>query len=168
MSSILIIFFAKVLEVSLSTMRMVYVNKGARFYAATIGFVEVLIWLKIASEVLVGINDNPSKMFAYALGFAAGSYVGIKIEEKIGLGYTQLEVITSREMGEALAEEIRKLGKAVTMTDAEGRDGEKVILKTFLKRKTKEIVLSKIKEMRIDGVVTVSEIQKIYGGFGLK
>ena len=162
------IFFAKVIEVTLTTMRMVYVNKGERLYASMIGFVEILIWLKVASNVLIGINDNPAKMFSYALGFAAGSYVGMKIEEKIGLGYTKVEIITTKEVGMILADEIRKLGKAVTISDAEGRDGEKIVLTTFLRRKTKEIVLSKVREMNVEGVVSVSEIQKVYGGFGLK
>ena len=92
----------------------------------------------------------------------------MKIEEKIGLGYTKVEIITTKEVGMILADEIRKLGKAVTISDAEGRDGEKIVLTTFLRRKTKEIVLSKVREMNVDGVVSVSEIQKVYGGFGLK
>lgn len=168
MFSVLLVFLAKVVEVSLSTMRVVYVNKGAKFYAASIGFVEILIWLKVASVVLAEVNEDPAKMFAYALGFSAGSIVGIKIEERIGLGYSRLEIITTLEQGEILADEIRKLGKAVTVTDASGKDGNKVVLNTFLKRKTKEVVLNKIKELNIECVITVSEIQKVYGGFGFK
>lgn len=168
MLAVLVIFFAKVFEVTLTTMRMVYINKGAKVYASLIGFVEVLIWLKIASVVLVGISEHPTKMIAYALGFAAGSYVGMKIEEKIGLGYSRLEIITSIKEGEILADEIRKLGKAVTMTDANGRDGERVILNIFVKRKTKETILKRMEELNINGVTTISEIQKVYGGFGLK
>lgn len=168
MFSILLIFLAKIVEVTLSTLRVVYVNKGEKVIASVIGFVEVMIWLKVASVVIVGINDEPYKMFAYALGFAAGSYVGIKIEEKIGLGHTRLEIITTSEEGKLLAEEIRLLGKAVTLSEAHGKDGNNVVLTTFLKRKTKETVLEKCKEMEISGVITVSEIQKVYGGFGLK
>lgn len=168
MVSVLLIFLAKIVEVTLSTLRVVYVNKGEKVFASAIGFVEVMIWLKVASVVIVGINDEPYKMFAYALGFAAGSYVGIKIEEKIGLGYTRLEIITTLDEGNALAEQIRLLGKAVTLSEAHGKNGNNVVLTTFLKRKTKEIVLEKCKEMEISGVITVSEIQKVYGGFGLK
>ena len=168
MIGVIVIFLAKVLEVSLTTMRMVYVNKGARFYASLIGLVEILIWLQVASDVLIGIKENPAKMFAYAFGFAAGSYVGILIEEKIGLGYTKLEIITTEECGLALAEEIRKLGKAVTISSAEGQAGKKMVLTTILRRKTKEIVLDKMKKLDAEGIVTVSEIQKVYGGFGLK
>lgn len=168
MGGVLIIFLAKVFEVTLTTLRMLYINKGAKIEAALIGFVEVMIWLKIASVVLVGINDDPAKMFSYAIGFAVGSFVGLVIEEKIGMGYSRLEIITNEADGELLAEEIRKLGKAVTLTRSEGKDGDNVILSTFVKRKTKEIVLDKAKEFNVKGVITVSEIQKVYGGFGLK
>lgn len=168
MTGLLLIFFAKVIEVTLTTLRMLFVNKGEKLYASTIGFLEVLVWVKVASIVLVGINENPASMFVYALGFSAGSYVGIKIEERIGLGYSRFEMITAKEDGEALAEEIRKLGKAVTITQGKGKDGDKIILTTFLRRKTREIVINKAKEMETKGVITVSEIQKVYGGFGLK
>lgn len=168
MIGLIFIFIAKIAEVSLTTMRMIYINKGAKVHASVIGFVEVLIWLQVASVVLVGINENPAKMIVYALGFAAGSYVGLMIEDKIGLGYSRLEVITTKQEGEILADKLRELGKAVTITDAKGKDGNKIILSTFVRRKSKGIVLNKIEQLDIKGVVTVSEIQKVYGGFGLK
>lgn len=168
MLGLIAIFLAKIAEVTLTTMRMLYINKGAKIHASVIGFVEVLIWLQVASVVLIGINENPAKMIVYALGFAAGSFVGLLIEDKIGLGYSRLEIITNKEEGEVLASELRKLGKAVTITEAAGKDGEKIILSTFVRRKAKGVVLNKIEQLDIKGVVTVSEIQKVYGGFGLK
>lgn len=168
MAELLFIFFAKVIEVTLTTLRMLFVNRGAKGYASTIGFVEILVWVTVASFVLDGIHENPARMIVYALGFSVGSFIGIKIEERIGLGYSKLEIITNQEDGEALAEEIRKFGKAVTITQGEGRDGDRIILTTFLRRKNKEIVINKAKEMDAKGVITVSEIQKAYGGFGLK
>lgn len=168
MLGLIIIFIAKAVEVSLTTLRMLYLNKGAKIQASAIGFIEVLIWIKVAAVVLEGINDNPAQMFIYALGFAAGSYVGMIIEDRIGLGYSSLEIVTDIESGDLLAGEIRNLGKAVTEIDAKGRDGKKVILSIYVRRKSKDKVLSLIRELNVNGVVTVSEIQKAYGGFGLK
>ena len=168
MGELLFIFTAKVVEVTLMTLRMLYLGKGAKLQATTIGFIEVLIWIKVASVVLVGLEDNPAKMVIYALGFAAGSYVGMVIEEKIGMGYSHLKIITNCKDGEMLAEEIRKLGKAVTITNANGRDGDKVVLTIYVKRKAKDSILQLAKDLDIDGVITVSETQKVYGGFGLK
>ena len=168
MVGLILIFIAKVFEVTLTTLRMLYLNKGAKIQAASIGFVEVLIWLKVASIVLVGIEEHPSRMFVYALGFAAGSYVGMVIEEKIGLGYSKLEVVTDIETGSEFTEALRSLGKAVTTINAGGRDGEKVILSIYVKRKSKDDVLKVARDMDIKGIITVSDIQKAYGGFGLK
>lgn len=168
MLGLILIFLAKIVEVSLTTMRMLYLNKGARIHASTIGFFEVLIWIKVASIVLVGIEDNPARMFIYALGFAAGSYVGMRIEERIGLGYSHLEIVTNVEDCLLLAEKIRETGKAVTIINGQGRNGEKQILSMYVKRREKDEVLKLAKDENLKGVITVSEIQKVYGGFGLK
>jgi uncharacterized protein YebE (UPF0316 family) len=168
MLELIAIFSAKVAEVSLNTLRLMFLSKGEKIYAAIIGFVEVLIWLKVASVVIVGINEYPTRMVAYALGYSIGIIVGMKIEEKIGLGYSNLQIITNETDGDILADEIRKLGKAVTVIKGEGRDSEKVILSTYVKRKNKNQVLDKVRELKTQGVVTVSETQKVYGGFGIK
>lgn len=168
MIELIFIFIAKVIEVSLTTLRMVFINRGEKLYASTIGFVEVIIWLKVASVVLVGINDYPARMLVYALGFSCGSFVGLKIEEKIGLGYSNVQIITNEEDGAPLAASIREMGRAVTIIQGEGRDSNRVILSTYVKRKDKDKILSKVKEMKTQGVVTVSETQKVYGGFGIK
>lgn len=168
MFGLFLIFTAKAIEVSLTTLRMLFLNKGARLYASSIGFIEVLIWIKVASVVLEGINENPAQMFIYALGFAAGNYVGMMIEDKIGLGYSNLEIVTDVEGGEILSAKMRGLGKAVTEINAKGRDGDRVVLSLYVKRKNKDDVLKLIKDINANCVVTVSEIQKAYGGFGLK
>lgn len=168
MLGLVLIFLAKIVEVSLTTMRMLYLNKGAKIHASTIGFFEVLIWIKVASIVLVGIEENPARMFIYALGFATGSYVGILIEERIGLGYSHLEIVTNIEDSLPLISKIRETGKAITVVDGEGKDGKKQILSMYVKRKEKDKILEIAKNINLSGVITVSEIQKVYGGFGLK
>lgn len=168
MIGLILIFIAKVAEVSLTTLRLVFINKGEKLLASTIGFVEVMIWLKVASVVLENINEHPSKMFIYAFGFAFGNYLGLLIEDKLGLGYSNIQIITDFENGKRLTEQIRFLGKAVTVTQAEGRDSHKLILSTYVKRKNKDLILNLIKQLNINGIVTVTEVQKIYGGFGIK
>ena len=168
MLDFMLIFGAKVVEVSLATLRMVSISKGRKTIASSIGFVEVLIWLKVVSMVLIGINDQPLRVLAYALGFAVGSFVGLVIEEKIGLGYSNIQIITDSAKGEKLASLIRDKGKAVTVIKSNGIDKEKVILSTYVKRRNKQIILDCVKEVDVKGLVTVSETQKVYGGFGLK
>lgn len=168
MLELIVIMLAKVVEVSLTTLRMVFISKGEKTLASIVGFVEITIWLKVASVVLVGINDYPAKMFIYALGFAVGNYIGLVVEDKLGLGYSQIQIITDIDDGEILASSIRELGRAVTVTKGSGKDSEKSILFTYVKRKSKDKILNEIESLNINGVVTVSETQKIYGGFGVK
>lgn len=163
----LFIFIAKIIEVSLMTLRLVFVNRGEKLYASIIGFIEVSIWLRVVSVVIIGISENPIKMLAYALGFACGSYIGLMLEEKIGLGYSTVQIITSYDEGERIALSLRNTGKAVTVIRGEGRDDKKAILLTHVKRKDKDIIVKFIEALDIQAVVTVSEAQKIYGGFGI-
>ena len=167
-SELIIIFIAKVIEVSLTTLRMVFVGRGEKFYASAIGFVEIIIWLNVASVVLVNINENPAKMVTYALGFALGSFVGLTIEDKIGLGYANIQIITDQVNGLSLATSIRELGRAVTVLEGEGKDSKNLILTTFVKRKDRDTILSTLKDKEVNGLITVAETQKIYGGFGIK
>lgn len=114
MIELIMILLAKIIEVSFTTLRMVFISKGEKILASIIGFVEVTIWLKVASVVLVNINEYPAKMFVYALGFAIGNYIGLAIEDKLGLGYSKIQIITDIDNGEDLANSIRELGRAVT------------------------------------------------------
>ena len=164
----LLIFLAKIVEVSLMTIRMVFVTKGEKLYASIIGFIEVSIWLRIVSVVLVGISEDPTKMFAYSLGFACGSYIGLTLEEKIGLGFLSLQIIVDLENGQNLADLLRNEGKAVTILEAEGRDSKKVVLLVHIKRKDKASIMDVLSKHQISSVVTVSEMKKIYGGFGIR
>lgn len=168
MIELLIIFVAKIVEVSLTTIRMVFISRGEKYYASMIGFVEIVIWLKVASVVLVGINDYPARMVVYALGFAIGNYIGLVIEEKIGLGYSNVQIITNIKDGAKLSNALRVLGMAATVIDGKGKDDDRVIVSTYVKRKSKETVVNLVQELEVNGVVTVSETQKIYGGFGLR
>lgn len=168
MIELIVIFIAKVIEVSLTTMRTVFISKGEKLYASAIGLAEVLIWLKLASVVLDEVSDNPAKMLVYALGFSAGSYVGLLIEERIGLGYSNVQIIVLPELSAILAQRIRNLGFAVTTINGEGRDKDRVILSVYMKRKQQEKVINCIEELGIKAVVTVTDTQKIQGAFGIK
>jgi len=165
---ILIIFLAKIVEITLSTLRTVLVTKGEKIYVAIIGFIEVSIWLKVVSVVLTGISESPAKMLAYALGYACGSLVGLTLEEKIGLGYSTIQIIVNKDQGNVLAKLLRDEGKAVTILEGEGMDSKKSVLLTHIKRKDKELIMKKIEELNIQAVVTISETKKIYGGYGIR
>ncbi|NLJ97629.1 MAG: hypothetical protein GX321_10815 [Clostridiales bacterium] len=89
----IIILVAKTIEVSIATIRLVYVNKGERIKGAILGFVEIMIWLLVVSSVLNNIADDPFKIFAYAAGFSLGNFLGVSIEAKIAVAFLLFKLL---------------------------------------------------------------------------
>lgn len=165
------IFIAKIVEVSISTIRLVYNNKGERIKGTILGFIEIMIWLLIVSSVLNNITEDPFKIFAYALGFALGNYLGLYIESKIALGLASIQVVVGEEIGNSLAETLREDGYGVTIIDGKGKnDSSKSLLFIQLKRKRISAAIKMIKYVTPSAYITVNDITvnditSIFGGF---
>ncbi|MGI6588393.1 MAG: DUF2179 domain-containing protein [Peptococcia bacterium] len=129
----LFIFFARVCDVSLTTIRILMVVRGQKLYAAIIGFFEVIIYILALGKVFSDLG-NPLNLFFYALGYATGNYVGTYLEEKLAVGTFTAQVITLKEPMQ-LTEMLRKKGYGVTVIEGEGREGKRYILQIILKRK---------------------------------
>ncbi|MGE5628987.1 MAG: DUF2179 domain-containing protein [Solirubrobacterales bacterium] len=166
--SYLFIFFAKIIEVALMTIRTVLITRGEKVYGAVIGFFEVMIWLYVINTVLNGIQNDPARMIAYALGFSCGNFVGCTLEEKLALGVLTINAITAEENGQRLAEILRDNHIGVTMMDAEGINDVKKMLIIHAKRKNKKQILKVIEDSGINAVVSINDTKTIYGGYGLR
>jgi len=118
----LLVFLARIVDVSLGTLRTISIVHGRKWMSFWLGFVEVGIWLSVISTVIHKINDTPALGIFYALGFAFGTMVGIQIEKWLSMGSIILRVI-SRDRYREMAELIRGLGFAVTIFLGEGRSG---------------------------------------------
>lgn len=163
-----LIFFAKIIEVSLATVRTVLITRGEKFFGSLIGFFEVLIWLYLITTVLIGINEEPFKIVAYALGFSCGNYVGCILEEKLALGLVTMQAIVSEKDGPSLAKILRSENIGVTIMDAEGLKEAKKILILHVKRKRKTKVLRLITKSNIKAVISLSDTKTVYGGYGVR
>jgi len=163
----LLIMVAKIIEVSLMTVRVVLITKGERKIGSIIGFFEVMLWIYIASSVLTGIADDPLKAVFYSLGFAIGNFVGSIIEEFIGLGLSEVQIIVKEEDGLELATFIRENGFAVTIVEGMGKNFKRNILFMFIKRKRVKGAVELIKGYQENVVITVAETKPLYGGFGI-
>ncbi|MBZ9687039.1 DUF5698 domain-containing protein [Clostridium estertheticum] len=163
-----LIFFAKIIEVSLATVRTVLITRGEKFFGSLIGFFEVIIWLYLITTVLIGINEEPFKMVSYALGFACGNYIGCILEEKLALGLVTIQAIVSANDGLILAKILRSENVGVTIMDAEGLKEAKKILILHVKRKRKSKVLRLITSSNIKAVISLSDTKTIYGGYGIR
>ncbi|HPU01252.1 MAG: DUF2179 domain-containing protein [Firmicutes bacterium] len=161
--SCLIIFTCRVVDVSLGTVRIIYLTRGQSKLAAAIGFVEMIIYM-IALSTVMGNLDHPVNVVFYALGFAVGSYVGSKIEEMIAVGYVNVQVIT-KERCNGMEEELRQAGFGVTAVDCSGMEGPHRILYVMLKRRDLPSFLKTIRQLDKDAFISISDTRKIVGGY---
>ncbi|MEW8954895.1 DUF2179 domain-containing protein [Clostridium sp.] len=168
MLSYFAIFFAKILEVSLATVRTVLITRGEKFWGSVIGFVEVVIWLYLIGAIISNVTEDPIKVIFYSLGFSLGNYVGSMIEEKLALGLITLNIIASKEQGDAIASMLREKQVGVTTMDGEGKIEHKKMLIVHLKRKRKNEILSLLEESSYNCVVSINDTKVVYGGYGLR
>lgn len=160
------IFFARVSDVSLSTVRILMLMRGKSLNAAIIGFFEVSIYILALSRVL-GSLDDPLRLVIYASGFATGNYVGSRIEERLALGFATAQVI-SLEKSDELAEKARERGFGVTVLEGCGREGTHQILHILMKRKDLPCFIALVRSIDDQAFVTVMDTRKIFGGYFTK
>ncbi|MDD2495119.1 MAG: DUF5698 domain-containing protein [Tissierellia bacterium] len=161
-----VIFCAKIVEVSISTIRLVYINKGEKVIGAILGFIEILIWLIVVSSVLTNISDDPIKILMYAGGFALGNYIGVTIENKIAVGMSSIQVVVNENEGESLADILRDQGFGVTIIEGKGKnDSKKNLLFVQLKRKRISEAIKIVKNFSDTAFITVNDVKSSVGGF---
>lgn len=153
------IFAARICDVSLDTLRIIYVSRGLRFLAAAIGFFEVLIWLIAITQIIHNLT-NPILYIAYAGGFAMGNFIGITIEEKMAIGTVVIRVITQRDASQ-LIEVLKAGGFGVTHADAQGAVGPVKIIFTIVKRKDISSVLDIIRKINPLAFYTIEDIRSV-------
>lgn len=115
----LLIFAARVVDVTLGTLRTVWIVQGRRISVFCLGFVEILIWVFAVSSVIQNL-ENPWYAVFYAIGFATGNYIGITLEQKLAYGEQVVRVFSRN--GDELASALRDCGYGVTVFRGEGRD----------------------------------------------
>lgn len=128
----LLIFGARVMDVTLSTVKIIFVMNGRRDVAPILGFFEALIWLVAIGQIISNI-DNPVSYFAYAGGFATGTWVGMWVEEKLAVGRVVVRLFVDAPKPE-LMDFLHDADFRYSIMDAEGRMGKVSVLFLVLKR----------------------------------
>lgn len=160
------VFFGKIIEVSVSTVRIVLINRGERLKGSIAGFFEISLWLTVTGTVLVGFQQDILRCVVFALAFSLGNYVGSWIESKLAFGLCSIQVIVTKdEEAGCLVNELREKGYAVTLMEGEGKAGRREILLLHLKRKSIPAAVSLIKSRLCNAVITVNDIRTLNGGF---
>ena len=134
----LVIFFGRIIDVSLGTLRIIFVSKGEKNKAPLIGFVEVFIWVVVISQILTRAN-NMVAYVSYAAGYAAGNYIGIILENRIAYGIVLCRIYTQKN-GKELIKALNKLNIGTTMTHGEGSTNEVDIIETVVDRKKVKVL----------------------------
>tara|TARA_B100001248_G_scaffold253872_1_gene231606 strand:- start:464 stop:979 length:516 start_codon:yes stop_codon:yes gene_type:complete len=148
------IFLLRLLDQTLGTLRILYVNKGKPLFGAILGFIESAIWIVAISQVIQDLND-PFLIFGYALGFAAGTIMGSYIENTIAIGDIVVRIFVPKDSdSEKVAEELRTNGLGVTIINGEGMQGEVTIAWCVTPRKRLKEVMKIVSVITPDAYVT--------------
>lgn len=147
-------------------MRTILTLKGYRYVAAVVSFLEVLIYV-VGLGMVMSSLDHIQNVFAYAFGFSIGIIVGMKIEEKLALGYTVVNVTTSHYEAD-MAQQLRDLGYGVTHYAGRGRDGDRLIMQILTPRRYEIKLIDTIKQLDDKAFVIAYEPRTIHGGFWVK
>jgi uncharacterized protein YebE (UPF0316 family) len=152
----LLIFIARVSDVSLGTVRVIFITRGLKYFAPIVGFFEILIWLLAIGQIMQNLS-NPFCYIAYAGGFATGNYVGMWIAEKLSLGVVLIRVITNKDASELL-EYLKSADYGVTSVDAHGSSGKVQVVFTIVPRREVASVVNLIKQFNPKAFYTIEEV----------
>lgn len=163
---VLIILMINIVYVSFSTMRLILTMKGRRYAAAFAGTVEMLIYV-IGLSIVLDNLDQVQNVIAYALGYGIGIIVGMKIEEKLALGYITVNVIT-KEIDLDLPKQLREKGYGVTNWVVGGLEGDRSAMQILTPRKYELQLYETIKTLDSKAFIISYEPKTIHGGFWVK
>ncbi len=155
----LLIFLARVVDVSLGTVRIIFISKGFKLLSMLIGFFEVLIWLTAINQIWSNLS-NVWLYFAYAAGFATGNYVGIWLDEKISLGNAMVRIVI-RKNSHRLIRELKHHNYRLTIVNGQSgsEEADVKIIFSVVKRKDLKKVFEIINDVNPKAFFTVEDIR---------
>jgi uncharacterized protein YebE (UPF0316 family) len=158
----LLIFLARMTDVTLATLRNILLSKSVRNLVPFLGFFEVSIWLLAISQIMKNLQ-NPVCFVAYAAGYSMGIFVGIRIEERLALGLQVMRIIVQKE-SEKLVQALVEHNFGITMMDASGSKGPVKVILTVVKRKEIALVRRLISENNPTAFYSIEDIRTVSHG----
>ncbi|GAB4457229.1 MAG: DUF2179 domain-containing protein [Anaerolineales bacterium] len=158
----LVVFMARLVDVTLGTMRIIFLSRGRKFIAPLLGFVEVFIWITIVSQIVRGAQ-NFAAYFAYAAGFAVGNYFGMVLEDKLAIGTLVVRIIIPKS-GQELIQRLREADYGVTYVNGHGASGDVVLIYTVVMRRELAQVVDIIQTTTPKAFFTVEELRSVQQG----
>ena len=160
-SGALLIMCMRISDVTIGTFRTLLVVQGKKYYAALAGFFEVLIWI-FAMRYIVQHMDHTINLIGYAAGFALGNILGITIEQKVAMGYSQINIVSLHHT-DIIANKLRQAKFGVTILPAEGSAGGVSILLVIVKRKYQKHVMQIAESVDKHSFITIQQSRPFRG-----
>lgn len=155
----IMIFFARIMDVSINTIRIIFMLHSRKLLSTILGFFESLIWLLAISQIFQNLTSWPTYL-AYAGGFASGILVGMLIEEKLAIGKVVIRVIT-RQPADTLIEFFTRNGYRYSSVNATSDEGDVNVLFTVIKREKLKMTIAEIKRYNPQAFYTVEGVKRV-------
>jgi uncharacterized protein YebE (UPF0316 family) len=155
----ILIFFARILDVGLGTMRIIFISRGFKYLATTVSFFEILIWLFAITQIMKNLN-NYAYYVAFAGGFASGTFVGIWIENKLAMGVAIIRIITQNNTS-SLIKRLKDERCGLTVIQGQGLFNPVEIIFMIAKRNRIKGILGIVKELNPDAVYTIEDVRSV-------
>ncbi len=157
------IMLARICDVTLGTLRIIFVSRGMKILAPLLGFFEVLIWLIAIGQIMQNLSSWVNYV-AYATGFALGNYIGMLVEERLAVGMLSVRIITQKEAHELIAA-LREHNIGTTSIDARGMKGKVSLIFSIFKRQHLPLVQKLIKTYNPQAFVSINDIRSVQEGY---
>ena len=164
----LLVCAAKIIEITIQSLKTCMMVKGQRLKAAGLGFLECTIWGLVISTLIGSLGDNLLLLAFYCVGYATGLFLGSTLESKIALGTSNLELIAGDESTEKITAYLKENGRGYTVFEGKGSKEKMNMIFIVLPRKETPKALREIRRVCAGkGFVAVSEVSKYAGGYGM-
>ncbi len=164
----LIVCAAKIIEITIQSLKTCMMVKGQRVKAAALGFLECTIWGLVISTIIGTLGDNPILLLFYCVGYAAGLFIGSTLENKIALGTSNLQLIANDKNTEKIIGYLNENSRGYTVFSGHGSTDKMNMILIVLPRRESIRVLKEIRKICSNNVfVVASEVSKYAGGYGM-
>ena len=158
----LLIFLARICDVSIGTIRLIMVSKGFKIIAPILGFFEVIIWILAIGQIIQHL-DNWACYIAYGAGFATGNYIGMLLEERLSLGSVIFRIIP-KDDPQLLINYLHSKNYGVTVVDGEGSMGKVRIIFSIIDRKYIDHVVEMINQFNPQAFYSIEDVKAVKEG----
>ncbi|MDP8246498.1 MAG: DUF2179 domain-containing protein [Candidatus Hinthialibacter antarcticus] len=156
------IFLARITDVTIGTLRIVFLTQGRKKLATLLGLAEVTVWLLAVSSVIQNVS-GPLNFIAYVAGYSTGSYLGMTIVERLALGNIILRLVTRKD-ATALIDHLYRHNYGLTVVDATGREGHVQILFMVIKRRELDEMVQIIHQYNPNAFFSIEDVQRVHDG----